>query len=254
MKNRLEYLYQGDGRSAWWFRTCLLAFDIATIGYFLFTATAEIDVSLLVIDLIIGALILADMAARAWIAKKRLLFLFSLTTLTDLIVLASLLAPLIIGSNLGFLRILRVLRLVRSFRLVERLDSATKGFPINQRVIVAAVNLLAFIFVVTSMVWVWEHDRNEDMKTYVDALYFTITTLTTTGFGDITLTDRFGRLLTIGIMIFGIGFFLNLLQAIYRPSKVEQTCTECGLSLHDHDASHCKHCGSVIYIETKGQT
>ncbi|ASM71053.1 MULTISPECIES: ion transporter [Roseobacteraceae] len=254
MKNLLQELYEGDRRTARWFRTGLLAFDILTISYFLFTATAELDASLLALDLVIGVVILADVVARVWIAPKRLRFLLSLTTISDLIVLASLFAPLITGSNLGFLRVLRMLRLVRSFRLVERLDDLTKDIPINTRVLLAAANLVTFIFVVTSVIWVWEHGRNAEMKTYVDALYFTITTLTTTGYGDITLTDQTGRLLTIGVMIFGVGFFLNLLQAIYRPSKVQHPCPHCGLSLHDHDASHCKHCGSVIYIETKGQT
>ncbi len=254
MKNLLETLYKGDGRSARWFRVCLLAFDLTTICYFVFTATADLDASLVAIDLAIGVVILADVAARAWIAPKQFHFWFSLTTLADVIVLASLLAPLVTGTNLGFLRVLRMLRLARSFRLVERLGQFSQGVPVNTRVVVAAANLLAFIFVVTSMIWVWEHGRNEEMKTYVDALYFTITTLTTTGYGDITLTDRTGRLLTIGVMIFGVGFFLNLLQAIYRPSKVDHLCTTCGLSLHDHDASHCKHCGSVIFIETEGQT
>ncbi|MCR8826704.1 ion transporter [Pseudosulfitobacter koreensis] len=254
MKSLLENLYEGHSHRARLFRTCLLGFDILTIAYFLFTAAADLDVSLVALDLGVGLVILADVAARTWIAQNRLQFLWSMTTICDLIVIASLFAPLITGSNLGFLRVLRMLRLVRGFRILERLDSLSTDVALNIRVIRAAANLLVFIFIVTSLIWVWEHDRNENIATYLDALYFTITTLTTTGFGDITLTDRTGRLLSIGVMIFGVGFFLNLLQAIFRPSKVEIPCPRCGLRLHDHDASHCKHCGSVVYIETEGNT
>ncbi len=254
MKSLLEDLYEGTSRRAKLFRTCILVFDVLTIGYFLFTAIDDLDTSLIALDLAIGLVILADLVARTWISKNRFRFLWSLTTISDLIVLASLLAPLITGSNLGFLRVLRMLRLVRGFRVLERLDSLSTDIAINIRVTRAAANLLVFIFVVTSMIWVWERDRNEDLETYIDALYFTMSTLTTTGYGDITLTDRTGRLMSIGVMIFGVGFFLNLLQAIFRPSKVEIPCPECGLRLHDSDASHCKHCGSVVYIETEGQT
>jgi len=41
------------------------------------------------------------------------------------------------------------------------------------------------------------------IRNYADALYFTIATLTTTGFGDVTLPDTTGRLLSVVIMIAG---------------------------------------------------
>ena len=53
------------------------------------------------------------------------------------------------------------------------------------------------------------------------ALYFTVTTLTTTGFGDITLRGDIGRLLAVVIMVLGVVLFLKLLQAVFRPAKVE---------------------------------
>lgn len=254
MLTTLKRLYEGEGTGPRVFRYCLVVFDVVTIAYFLFTATADLDTRLLIIDLCVGAVIVADVAARIAIADARVKFLFSLTTLADLIVIASLLAPLVAGSNLAFLRVLRVLRLVRSFHLIDELDRITSNLDLNRRVARAALNLAAFIFVVTSLVWVWEHDRNANLQTYIDALYFTITTLTTTGYGDIILTDRVGRILTIVIMIFGVGFFLRLLQAIYRPNKIEHKCHDCGLELHDRDASHCKHCGNTIYVETEGET
>ena len=77
-------------------------------------------------------------------------------------------------------------------------------------------------------------------------------TLTTTGFGDITLTGDVGRLLTVFIMIVGVALFLRLAQAIFRPQKISYVCDECGLNRHETDAVHCKHCGEPIKIETEG--
>ncbi|SPJ23732.1 ion channel [Palleronia abyssalis] len=250
----IRALYEGEDRKALAFRGALFVFDLATIAYFLLTATATIDSTILAVDLAISVFVAADLIARFSISDHRWKFFLSVTTLADIVVIATLLVPLFAGSNLAFLRALRILRLLRGFHLMRQLDNVFQVISVNTRVSVAAANLLVFIFVVTSMVWVLEHDKNPGVETYVDALYFTITTLTTTGYGDITLTDRAGRILTIFIMLFGIGFFLKLIQALYRPDKVEIECSECGLKLHDPDASHCKHCGTVINIPTEGET
>jgi Ion channel len=47
--------------------------------------------------------------------------------------------------------------------------------------------------------------------------YFTVATLTTTGFGDITLVGTEGRLLAIVMMSVGISLFLRMVQVLFRP-------------------------------------
>ena len=76
-------------------------------------------------------------------------------------------------------------------------------------------------------------DRNPDIVGYVDALYFTVATLTTTGFGDIVLTGTTGRLLAVVIMVAGVALFLRLAQTVLRPGKLRHKCPECGLNRHD---------------------
>ena len=59
----------------------------------------------------------------------------------------------------------------------------------------------------TGVVYETQHWRNPEIANYVDALYFTVSTLTTTGFGDITLEGSLGRLIAVLIMIFGVTLF-----------------------------------------------
>ena len=66
--------------------------------------------------------------------------------------------------------------------------------------------------------------------------------------------DAAGRLLSVGIMVVGVGLFLQLVRAIFSPAKVKHKCPECGLTKHDVDAIHCKHCGHDLKIETEGAT
>jgi voltage-gated potassium channel len=120
-------------------------------------------------------------------------------------------------------------------------------------VIQSVVNLLVFVFVMTAVVYVFQVDTNPKITNYVDALYFTITALTTTGFGDITLEGTGGRLLSIFILLVGVGLFLRLIQTIFRPPHVTYECPDCGLRRHDTDAVHCKHCGRTLHIATEGE-
>ena len=104
----------------------------------------------------------------------------------------------------------------------------------------------------TELVFVTQVGNNPDVRNFLDAMYFTIAALTTTGFGDVTLQGDAGRALSIVIMIFGVSLFLRLIQTMFRPSKVRFTCNACGLFLHESDAVHCKHCGKVLAIPSDG--
>ena len=87
---------------------------------------------------------------------------------------------------------------------------------------------------------------------YIDALYFTVATVTTTGFGDIVLPGIWGKLTSIATMIIGISLFVRLAQSIFRPVKVYFPCPECALQRHDIDAVYCKACGHRMKIPDDG--
>ena len=193
-----------------------------------------------------------DLLIRFWIAPNRPRFLRRLTTLTDVIVIFTLIVPFFVES-LVFLRVLRAVGLLRSFHVLRDLRTEYKYFRQNEEVIQSAINLFVFVFVVSALVYVLQVHFNPNIKNFIDALYFTVATLTTTGFGDITLIGNTGRLLAVGIMVVGVSLFLRLLQTIFRPNKVAFTCPDCGLSRHEPDAVHCKHCGRVVRIKTEGE-
>ena len=56
----------------------------------------------------------------------------------------------------------------------------------REEVIIAALDLAVFMLVVSSIGYVTQHSMNPEIGDFLDALYFTVTTLSTTGFGDIT--------------------------------------------------------------------
>ena len=86
--------------------------------------------------------------------------------------------------------------------------------------IFAGTNLFVFIFVMTAIVYETQHYGNPLIVNYADALYFTVTALTTTGFGDITLQGTAGRMISVVIMVCGVTLFLNLARTLFQPRKV----------------------------------
>ena len=249
--SRIKDLYEADTPAAHRFRYGLLAFDIAATLYVVTTSFFTRTQTIEIIDMVLGTVILADFIARLAIETERRRHFLRLATWADIIAIISFLAP-IAGEGLGFLRILRTLRLLHSYQLLKRLRTDLAYFRRHEEVLLAALNLMVFLFVTTGLIYALQHGRNDDIRNYADAFYFTVTTLTTTGFGDITLEGTSGRLLSVGVMIVGVTLFLRLAQVLFRPSKVRQECQSCGLMLHDADAVHCKHCGEIIRIKTEG--
>jgi len=247
----LSHLYFGDSPEARRFRYGLIAFDILTIIVFLVSSVAREEWWITPLDFLLATMITAEFAARLYVEPDKRRHLLSIATIADMVVIASLLLPALI-DNLGFLRIARALRVLRSYHILRDLRSDSTWFRCNEDVITRTINFVVFLFVVTSIVYVTQNDINPQIKTYIDALYFTVTTLTTTGFGDVTLQGPAGRLLSIVIMVIGVSLFLRLLQAIFRPTKVKYECPDCALLLHDADAVHCKHCGRVVPIRDEG--
>ena len=252
LKKTIFHYYNGRSRDAAAFRYGLIVFDICTIVFFIATAPLETTRQILVADFAIGLVILADFLARLWVAPNKKRMLLQLYTLADVVVIASLILAPLLAPHFAFLRVLRTLRLLHSYHVLR--DLRREGiFRRNEDVIVSAVNLGVFMFLMTALVFVLQFGDNPDVASYVDALYLTVATLTTTGFGDIVLTGTDGRLLAVFIMVVGVALFFRLAQTIFRPQKVHHSCPECGLSRHDPDAVHCKHCGETIKIETEGE-
>lgn len=233
-------------------RYAILAVDLLILVYFVITTFLPFDRWIQIIDYVIAVWLLLDFSSRMLADEDRIGFLTQPMVIVDVAIIVSLVLPALLG-NFAFLRVLRAMRLARSYVITRRLRTKWSLFARNEEVIFSSINLLVFIFVVTAVVYVFQAEMNSSINNYIDAMYFTITTLTTTGFGDITLVGSTGRLLAVVIMIVGVALFLRLVQTIFRPNKVRYECDTCGLLRHELDAVHCKHCGQALHIRTEGR-
>jgi voltage-gated potassium channel len=247
LRVRLRELYHGKSPGAVRFRYGVLTIDIALIAFFIAAPfLRDVNLVFLAVDGMVAFVLTLDIAARAvtypsfrdWIRRP--------SVWIDLFVLATLLFPLWL-FNLAFLRVLRLWSLVHSdffWETVGRRYDDTRWEDVGKTV----ATLVTFVFVSTGFVYASFARAHPGIGGYVDALYFTMTALTTTGFGDIVLPGAWGKLLTIVIMVSGITLFVRLVQTLIRPYKVRFTCPTCGLLRHEPDAVHCKACGEILNI------
>ena len=245
-------LYFGRSPTAHRFRYAMLALDAFTLVFIAATSFLPRNLAVEVADVLLGVVLLAELVTRLAASRTPWRDLLRPLNLADAVAVACFLIPLA-GEGAGFLRALRLLRMLRSYRLLERLRHDLPAFRRHEEAIIASADLLVFIFIMTGLVYEMQHRTNPHIGNYADSLYFTVTALTTTGFGDITLTGTSGRMLTVVIMFCGVTLFLRLAQTLFRPAKVRFPCPRCGLQRHEPDAVHCKACGQVLNIPDEGE-
>ena len=251
LRVRLRALYHGSSPGAVRFRVTLLIVDAAIIAFFIAAPLMhERGIGFYLIDYLIAAVLAVDLVMRALAYSDVKDWLKKPVVWADLLVLGTLLFP-VLAVNFGFLRVLRLWSLVNSdffWRTIGRRYDDTRV----EDIVKAVGALVTFVFVATGFVYATFTGRAEGIAGYVDALYFTVTSLTTTGYGDVLLPGAWGRLVSIVIMLVGVTLFVRLGQSLLQPRKVKFVCPQCALSRHDPDAIHCKACGAMLCIPDEG--
>lgn len=249
LRDELRRLHHGRRPRDLAFQWSLLVLDLATLAYFLATTFYPDAGWIARVDLVLGIVLLLEFLGRLLSYRRPVRFLESFSAITDIVVILSLLGSFLV-PNLAFLR---ALRLLRAYQTLEQLRDLYPAVRRQEELIGALLNLAVFVITTSSIVYVSQRAVNAEINNFLDALYFTVATLSTTGFGDITLEGAWGRVLSIAVMIVGITLFLRLAQAVFRPPKIRFDCPDCGLGRHDVDAVHCKACGHMLKIKDEGQ-
>ena len=136
----------------------------------------------------------------------------------------------------------------------------TKDAKLHELIMIKIIfTIISIIFVFSSFIYEAERFANPNISSIGDAVYFSIVTLTTVGFGDIVPVTNLGKSMTIlmilmcvAIIPWQLGLFIK--EITFTHSKKHSIiCEHCGLKQHDSDAIHCKYCGSIIYHEINGK-
>ena len=201
---------------------------------------------------------LAEYLARLIAVRQPLRYVVSFFGIIDLLaVLPAFLGLVLPGSHyLTVLRLLRVLRVFRVLKLVPYMAEAAVIMGAlrasRRKITVFLFSVLIIAVVLGSLIYVIEGEEN-GFTSIPRSMYWTIVTLTTVGYGDLTPRTGLGQALAAIIMIMGYGIIavptgLVTAQVVSETmhARDRRRCRECGRAGHERDADFCRHCGSQL--------
>lgn len=240
----------------------LLVLNLVFVGTFValtYPHTARTETVLWYLEVAIAFVFAVEYALRLYGAPDRVGEALNPYTIVDLLaILPTMLLVAFpvaaLGLNIGFLRALRVVRVLRFYRFTtdEEFFFGTVSLE-TLRVGKLFLTVLVIFFMSAGLFFSAEAGPNPGVENFGDAFYYVVIALATVGFGDIVPVTELGRWITVGAVLTAIILIPGQAGRIVREwshrDKVRLTCPNCGLTYHDPDASHCKACGHVIYQE-----
>lgn len=141
--------------------------------------------------------------------SSRLRYMLTPLAIVDLLAIL----PFYIGMLLGLdLRALRIFRLVRILKLARySVAMATLGRVLRNelRALMAAlIIMMGLIFIAATLLYYVERNvQPEAFQSIPHAMWWSIATLTTVGYGDVVPVTGLGRILAAVVMLFGLGVY-----------------------------------------------
>ncbi|WP_261840990.1 ion transporter [Aliamphritea ceti] len=182
----------------------LLAFSLETLP----NLTAEQREYLYYFEALSVIIFTIEYVARLYASDKCLRFVFSFYGIIDLLAIVPF--YLASGVDLRALRLLRLLRLFRIFKLL-RYNKAINRF--NKAIAIAKEEIVLFGFVSLILLYLasvgiyyFENAAQpEQFKSVFHSLWWSVTTLTTVGYGDMYPVTIGGKLFTFLVLMIGLG-------------------------------------------------
>lgn len=173
---------------------------------------------------IIWGIFLIDYVIRLSIARNR--WQWAKNNLLDLASVA-----------LPFLRPLRLIRLITLLTVLHR----TTGETLRNKIITYTIFSTTLLVAVSSLA-ILEAERDTEgatITTYGDALWWSVVTITTVGYGDYTPITTTGRLITLGLMIGGMALIgvITATLASWITDQSADTTQHIEQSTHDQLAA-----------------
>ena len=215
---------------------------------------------LFIFEWIITGLFTIEYIFRIISINKPWKYIFSFYGIIDLLaILPMYLSIFFMGTSI--LAVVRSLRLLRLFKILNHPQFSRQSLQLNQAIKASKGKIIVFIYFVListiligSIMYLVEGKENGFTSIPV-SIYWTIVTLTTVGYGDISPQTPLGQFIASFVMILGYGIIAvptgivsaEIAKTSFSP-VLNQTdpCVECGTAELPENAKFCPQCGHSI--------
>lgn len=182
--------------------------SIAIMALETFALPDGLNHALFVADAALSLVFLAEYLYRIATAEDRRGYVTSFYGIIDLIAIF----PILIhaASSVRVVRLLRVLRIIRLLK-IKRYSDALDRYRLALQSIAAEAMLftgVAFVFIISFafLIYEFEHDAQPELyRNIFDAIYWAVISLTSVGYGDVYPVTTGGRMLTVAMVLTGMG-------------------------------------------------
>lgn len=192
---------------------------------------------------------------RVYCSPNRWRYIFSFYGLVDILSIIPTYLSLFVDdiSYLLIIRLLRVLRVFRVLKLVRYLSEANilarSIIHTRRKIMVFSVVVLVLATIFGSLMFVVEGPSN-GFTSIPKSIYWTIVTITTVGYGDITPQTAWGQIISTLVMLTGYsilavptGIFTAEIAQEMQRQRDSRHCQNCGRGNHEEASDYCRFCG-----------
>lgn len=216
---------------------------------------------LLVLEWIITIFFTLEYLLRIISINKPLKYIFSFYGVIDLIAtLPMYLSLFFVGTSV--LTIFRAFRLLRLFKILKHPQFSSQSIHLREALNASKGKILIFIYfmlissiIIGSIMYVVE-GKEGGFTSIPISIYWTIVTLTTVGYGDISPITPLGQAIASLVMIMGYGIIAvptGIVSAEFANTNRKKAlaqrvnpCSSCGTEGHEANAKYCFHCGTEL--------
>jgi voltage-gated potassium channel len=216
---------------------------------------------LIVLEWIITVFFTIEYMLRILSINKPVKYIFSFYGIIDLIaILPMYLSFLLAGASV--LTVVRAIKLLRLFKILKHPKFSSQSIHLKEALIASRGKILIFIYfmlissiLIGSIMYIVE-GKESGFTSIPTSIYWTIVTLTTVGYGDISPVTPLGQFIASIVMIMGYGVIAvptGIVTAEFASNVREKTlsnkinpCPSCGTEGHAYNAKYCYHCGAVL--------
>jgi voltage-gated potassium channel len=194
---------------------------------------------------------------------KPIRYIFSFYGIIDLIATLPMYLSLFFPGT-RILSVIRALRLLRLFKILNHPKFTSQSSHMKEAINASRGKIIVFIYfvlistiIIGSVMYIVE-SQESGFTSIPMSIYWTIVTLTTVGYGDISPQTPLGQFLAAFVMILGYGIIAvptGIVTAEFAKRNTNQdtnldaiktTCASCGTITLNKEAKFCYHCGNKL--------